>query len=159
MKEKIMLVEQIIENDRVKITSDCTMFANWSRLEELNINDILNKYKQVIKAAKQKNIKISYKHKTKQILTENKDLYTQEVKQRNQVFDTLKNKWELKLQKGIYSGYIDDEEMKELSELDCQLQKYVYRSCVLSIIGELNYRLDQLLNRVLTNNDIEKIWL
>ena len=159
MKEKITLTEKTIENDKIKITSDCTIFANCSRLPEININDILDKHKEIVKIAKQKGIKVSYKNKSKKTLMEHKDLYLQEVKQRNQIFDTLKNKWKSKLKKGLYCGLSDDEEYHELSELDRQLQRYGYRSTSISIVSEINHMLDKQLNSVTYNNDIEKIFI
>jgi hypothetical protein len=136
----------ITANTVTVVSSGCsTSFCNERRIPFISVDDLINKYKSTIKLAKSKGIKVSYQKKPLSTLKRIKGLSGKlpaEFDEYNAVFDKLVTAWGEKVEKGIYTGYCDDNELKSISTIAHKLSRYTHRNTAMGqaidILSSLN---------------------
>ncbi|WP_341323433.1 hypothetical protein NSQ62_08135 [Solibacillus sp. FSL H8-0523] len=154
-RERIVLNEEIVTNNLIKVSTDHTGYANYERVAKLDIAEILKLHTEIAKIAKSKGVKVSYKNKTKSKLLEIKKNGTYEAAYElyTQRFDQLVQLWRVKLEEGLYMGTRDDVILENhITPLQHAITAMFYRSEVMSIVAELKYRLKELHRELLDEN-------
>lgn len=149
-KELIEMKKVVINENEIYINSESTCFCQVKSRQVIDIKALTKKYNELVKLCKNKNIKVSYKNHFKKELAELKESYMQEVREWNNLFNTLASKWENKLNKGLYSGCVDDPEVNEMDKLDIKLQKMNVRSSAIfkveNIFNSINDKYENIIN-------------
>lgn len=125
-----------ITDNEVYVVSEkgCTSYANIHKLERILKEDVLNLYSEVIKMAKAKGVKISYKNHYKRKINENWERYRDELIYYNDVFDKTRDKFKEVEKRGLHSGTTDDIVLREALDLRNEYIKCYWRTSTLSLI-------------------------
>ena len=156
-ENKINIIKEIEEN-RIKIYSNSTIYSS-AKLQYINIKALEKIYKDIIRVAKEKGVKIAYKNSTKKQIVTLKKEYTKAYEEYKKLFNTLCESW--KKMENLYMGFTDTEEYKVLSDIDRQLQRLNYRTerNYYRQAIDLGYHLKDLYNTVLNDGGVIKITL
>ena len=157
--KKIILKNEIVTDDKIKIDCSHTCFCNIVRIKYISINDTLEKHKELVRLAKVKGCKISYKNRYKKTLLELKEGYELEYKNYNDTFNTLKMLWQQKLKKGIFYGYGNDEEYQKISEVYCRIQKFNNIRNPINIVNSINNKINNYIMNLEYDDSCCKIFL
>jgi len=131
-----------ITDTEVYVASEHTGYANMRKLERLLKEDILKLYSEIIKMAKSRGIKVSYKNHYKKFIEENWNSYRDELKHYNEIFGKAREKF-LEVQKrGLHSGTSDDIVLKEALDLRNEFEKCYWRTSKVSQMSELYVKLN-----------------
>jgi hypothetical protein len=164
--QPIKLDTVVVTKNRIHISSSdaCTTFCDQSRIPTINIDDLVDKYKLVIRLAKKKNIKVSYYRKpmtTKAHIESLRNDYPIQMAAFNAIFDELVAAWEQKAPKGMFSGYGDDDEYNAAVKIAHKLNPLYTHSSVIGQVQDIESSLNNLLFFIERNdgNGNAKIWL
>ena len=156
-ENKINIIKEIEEN-RIKIYSSDTIYSS-AKLQYINIKALEKIYKNIIRVAKEKGVKIAYKNSTKKQIDTLKKEYIKAYEEYKTLFNNLCAAW--KKMENLYIGFTNTEEYKVLSDIDRQLQRLNYRAegNYYSQAIDLDYHLKDLYNTILNDGGVIKITL
>lgn len=138
MKEKIVMINEIVTNDCINIHNSHTSFCRMDRQVFPNINKVEQELKDLRKQLRCSNVSLGMTGTVK-LLRERKDEYTEMVNEYNESFDKLVMSWREKMNDGIYVGYRDDSYINDvINPLSYKLQKMNYRSTMLSMVRDID---------------------
>lgn len=147
MSELIQLDFNVANEKEIHVTGSSTSFTYLQFFEKPCLEEMVNEFKQLIRNAKAKSINIKFNHpdltskSQKQyvnlILSHQEEL-DKDYADYQAKYSKLLELWKAKLQKGIYVGHSDDEELTEIYNLRNDIVSMFYRSRVFSKIQELN---------------------
>lgn len=150
-REKIILENAIVNENKIYVTSDSTCYINLEKVEKIDIKGLLELYKEIIKIAKEKKVSISYKNGYKKKLIELEHSYNVAYSDYEESFNDLVWLWKLQLEQGIRVGYRDDVlYYKAILPIKFKIEKMFNRDQVMSIIKEIKYSLEK------TKDDLTK---
>ncbi len=135
-------VEWEISDNKIYIHSPGSSFINRERYIRLKQADLLEKYKNVLKLAKQNGTKLRYKKSYKKYITENWKEYEQASRQLNDIFDELLKRVKHLEKRGIHYGCSDDEYLSICSAIGNSMDRYYWRTSIISKMQEINHELD-----------------
>lgn len=144
MPELISMTRIEINDNNIVIENEHTSFVNEAFVKKLNIKEMLSQYQSIVKEAKNCNVSISYKGRIKHSLNSLASEYESSYNQYQSLFSKLKELCEAKMKKGIFVGYCDDLELKEIFDIRNQMMAMFYRSEPLSKVMEIKSSLDRL---------------
>jgi hypothetical protein len=164
--QSIKLDTVIVTKDVIQVSSSdaCTTFCSQSRIPTFDIDELSDKYKRVIRLAKQKGIKVNYHRKpmtTKSHIESLRKDYPTQMATYNAIFDELVAAWEQKAPKGMFSGYGDDDEYNAAVKIAHKLNPLHTRSSVIGQAQGIQSSLNDFLLLVEQNNSNgnSTIWL
>ena len=151
-RELIPNIKYSITDNNICVCCDHTSYININRYKKIDINKLTNKRTKLIKLAKEKGVKISYKNKTKDRIKNYKDIYEKDYNRSAISYKQIKENWEhIRDIRGVHKGTSDDEFMNETSKLQNEYIALNYRNRAISIINELDYNLTKTLNNLSDN--------
>ena len=157
--ELIKFETEVITENKIDITTDCTIFAKEERVIYPNIKELEKEVKSLRKELKEKNVSLG-KTDTLQTLKNAVELYNKTVKEYNDTFNQYLVAWSNKLHVGLFTGYGDDEYYKEvIRPLNFKLQAYNNRSNILSVIKEIDYRIKEIQTDIKIGKEFTKIYI
>ena len=159
MKTKIELIDAYVTNSMIKITSDSTIFIDEKRIYTIDLDRLMELYKKTIKLAKIQGIKISYKNRYKTKILDLKNDYIIQSNIYNELFSNLVFLCDLKIKKGIFTGYCDDQELDQIFKIKNKIVSMNYRSCVISQINDIKMRIVDLFDKLERDNSLWGITL
>ena len=130
-------IDYAISNDKIKVESSSTIFIKIVRKKAIDVNQLEKDIKEIRKICKERKIIFSQKNGLYKFFKDNKNNYLEETKKVDKLFDELLNGWQEKVQKGIYPGYSEDEELNNLSKIEWQIDKFYYAGTTISQINSL----------------------
>lgn len=158
------LVEGInfnITNEEIKIDCSHTLYINAKRIKNTITKDsILELYKKVYRLAKDKKISIGTKRGYKKYIDENWNLYTNEIKYYNNLFDQVITEFKKVQIRGIHSGTTDDEILDNAHNIQNKYSQVFYGTSVYDHINSIYNDLKKLFEGITNDNNIyTKIYL
>ena len=158
IEENRINITKEIEENRIKIYSSDTIYSS-AKLQYINIKALEKIYKDIIRVAKEKGVKIAYKNSTKKQIDTLKKEYIKAYEEYKTLFNNLCAAW--KKMENLYIGFTDTEEYKVLSDIDRQLQRLNYRAegNYYNQAIDLDYHLKDLYNTILNDGGVIKITL
>jgi hypothetical protein len=145
---RIHLDFAIVTDREIHVSGCSTSFTYETYINEVDIDDLFKKRKELISLAKSKGVKISYKNKTFSTLKSIKEKYREDFVEYDFLFKNLIFKWENKLKKGIFTGYGEDKELTRIFETRNKLHSLFNNSTSLSIVSEINEKINRNLKNV-----------
>ncbi len=136
MKALIDLDFNITNETEIQISGSSTSFCYEKLAPYFNIEELLSSYDSVKKIAKEKGVIVGTKNRVKGQLKDLKPLYRTAYRQYYNDFQALSNFWKIKLKKGIYTGYTNDNEIQNLFLLRNKLDKHHHHE---SVLGKIKY--------------------
>ncbi|OUV22848.1 MAG: hypothetical protein CBC55_02090 [Gammaproteobacteria bacterium TMED95] len=133
VKKIIKMTRVECTDEKISLTSNSTSFVNETcqEVKELDVVKLKALRKTVLKAAKEKGVKVTRTLKDKEF-----NALMDEVVSPREIylarFATLRNNWAIKMKTGIRMGCSDDMELELLGDLKNDLHKMLYRSEPLS---------------------------
>lgn len=121
------------------------------------IAKLRNIYQGNIKIAKSKGIKIGYTRGTKQRISALEGTLRLAIQEAEALYESLRSGWEAKMKTGIYTGYCDDETIKELGELKGKYMSMFFHSAPIGVAIDLLNDLNNDRAALLKNSSIESI--
>lgn len=143
----IALEHQVVTKDEIFIASGSTVFCS-ERRSKLNPDRVLELYKDVVKAAKARGVKVVYKRKIKSKIVGLLSTARAALVLHNSVFDELYAGWQKKIEKGIPYGCVDDPDLKPLYSLHHQLARERYHSEPLGQLADIQGELSDFQSRI-----------
>ena len=138
------LIEDVsyeITETRVAINSSSTCFVSCVLPERCRKDDMLDRYRRVLRMAKAQGVKISYSaHIRKTIMTQWSE-YEAARENQERLFEKLRELAKCIQQRGIHMGFVDDEYLAQLNRICDQLAMLRCRDRVISRIAEFDYAL------------------
>lgn len=116
-------IQYSITNEKIKVESDSTIFVSIVRGKTIDIANLDKDIKEIRKICKERKIIFSQKNGLYKFFKDknNQSKYLEEKNKVNKLFDKLMQGWQEKVQKGIYPGYGNDEEINKLCDLERQI--------------------------------------
>lgn len=141
-----------------KLYSDCTIYTQFHKyvVFDLNLNQLQEKRKQLIKELKNKNIKVSTKTNDDLFKKYSQDFYFK-LGIYKTISEDLEKKFNAIYEKGLYSPTCDNIQLKEAEILYFKLQELNVRSCPLSIFNEIKNHIERIKKDF--DNGIDFIWV
>lgn len=143
-REKIVLTTAIANETQINVTSECTCFIRLSKVDKVDITELLATYANIVKTARAQGVKISYQSKIKSRLMEMKKTqsYENAYQTYDEKFNALAFLWKAKLETGLFMGVSDDVQYTNvLRPLKFEIEKMFYVNEILSVVKELKNRL------------------
>lgn len=159
MNEKIVMKTIIITKDRIKIDTDDTSYCNYTRREFINIKDLIKKHTELVRLAKSKGCKVSYKNGYKKTLMELKEQYNKEYKEYSDTFNLLMKMWIEKLKNGLYAPTSEDKELDVIHELDIAIQRTININNVMERVQAINDKIEHYIEELENDTELIKIVL
>lgn len=142
VKKLIKMTRVECTDEKILLTSNSTSFVNETceEVKELDVAQLKALRKTMLKAAKEKGVKVTRTLKDKEF-----NALMDEVVSPREIylarFATLRNNWAIKMKTGIRMGCSDDMELELLGDLKNELHKMLYRSEPLSRALEVKFAL------------------
>ena len=133
-----------IESGHVRIACPHTTFANEKRIIPENKQALLSLYKKIVDAAKSQSVKISYKRRTRNLITERWTEYENACRNAGIIFDSIVETAKSIQTRGIHSGFSDDAELGKLTAHCHRHIEYHWSSNIVSQISEIAHDLQEL---------------
>lgn len=159
MGNLVNLDRVVIDDNQIVVNGASTSFVNVGFMPEQCIKSLAERRKKILKLAKSKGIKVSFKSKTKQAIEENQDSYKDSYESYKAHFHLLKCLWETKVKKGIPVGSSTDQEINVMSRLSNKIESMWRRSTDLDVINDVAIRIRRLEELINSNDEVEKITL
>ena len=157
--ELIQFDTQIIMENKIDITNDCTIFAKAERVIYPNLKELEKEVKALRKELKEKNVSLG-KTNTLQTLKNSVELYQKAVKEYNDTFNQYLVAWSNKLHIGLYIGYASDQYYTEvIRPLNCKLQDFDNRTNILSQIKEIDYTVKEIKKDLKIGREFTKVYI
>ena len=157
--ELIQFETQLITENKIEITNDCTVFAKKERVNYPNLKELEKEVKALRKELKEKNVSLG-KTNTLQTLKNSVELYQKTVKDYNDTFNQYLVAWSNKLHIGLYTGYSNDQYYTEvIRPLKFKLDKFNQRDNILSVIREIEYDVNDIKKDLKIGRKFTKIYL
>ncbi len=147
VKQKIELEHVEINAKFIHVSGSSTTFINETFQNEINTRLLLGKINKLANICKEKGIKLKGKQKAASLVRSLEEEYSEDYRVYFLLYQQLKELAKEKVEKGIYVGFSDDEELNEISEVRNSIWKMWHRSTALSQIQALNHRIDECLSR------------
>lgn len=145
--------------DQIRVYSNDTEWISCRRPQKLIQKDLLALYSAVVKKAKQKHIKLTYKYHHKKFILQNWLRYTNEYTYYNDVYALLLSKMEFLQARGIHYGCSDDAYLQECIKLNYKLREMYNATSYTSKMSAIKHELEQTLKDITSFEGITKIWL
>jgi len=154
---KIELEKKYLTENEIVVNSETTCFANYRRVEKIDIDNVLIEYKSLIKLAKENDVKIAYTRRFKNSLTTYKNEYEKEITEYNNIFNEYIKLWTIKIEKGLFAPLVEDQEYNNIQKIDRELQKYNYRNSKMSMMSEINSSIIKLTESIKNNTEYSRV--
>ena len=142
-KERIQFTHEIATSNAINIQNEHTLFCKMTRFTFPDINQLEKEVKQLRKQLKDMKVSL-YKTNTLQILKESKKEYNEAVNEYNSTFDQLVNEWKIKLENGLYVGYVDDEHYNSiLKPLRWKIEKMFHGNTIISKVTDIQRKVNE----------------
>lgn len=115
-KRRIEFDRLIINDDTVLVMSPATVWVNEKNVE-FDPQTVLHLYLDVVALAKQADAKVVYKSKMKKTIMALREQAEHDVKDYREHFVALRDGWDLKLEKGVFTPTRNDPELAELTSV------------------------------------------
>jgi len=128
-KSRINLTLVNITDSQIHVIShDCaTSFVGINRISGIDPDELMMHYRNTVKIAKEKGIKVGYtRGLKKKILAISEDYYSA-LTTYNERFDALIQLWLKKVEAGIYAPTTDDNELNQMTTLEHDLIRMLHR--------------------------------
>ena len=158
LNREIIPCHYCIDNDKVLIDNEHTLYVNETR-KYVSLSETLNLYKEVLKIAKQKGIKVSYSNHYKKQLTDLTALYNESIELSHRIFDKLVEVAYVIENRKIHLGSRDDIRLNELSKIKYEYEKLFYSSATLGRILNIQYQLQDIHSNITWSDNMVKIFL
>jgi hypothetical protein len=156
MSTLIELKRAVSNETEIHVCSSSTSFVNVKLAPKVDIKQLVRDRAQVIKEAKAKGIKVSFKYGTKNMIDDAKAIYDEEYNQYQAKFHLLASLWRSKLNKGIFRGYSDDKDLNAISGLSNGIDSMWNRRTNLSKVNEAFQYIKEVSRRI-KDSDFESI--
>lgn len=140
-----------IDNNTIFVGNTHTVYFNEKKRERVDLNDLLAQYKDVVKTAKRKGVKVGYTRGFKRRIEALKDSYPDIYEEYRQRFFELKMLVENKVRRGITLPTSDDVDLPIIYEKRNALQAMFYGNQPMSEASTLAYEIAKA--RQALNND------
>ena len=149
---KVDIEKRIITDTELFISGNTTVHFQYNKIRYIDITDTLNNYKALVNLAVLNNIKVSKKAGLKAKLKELHPVYIREYTEHTRLFNLLSNGC-----KGIFTDTFNTDMYNtdmynELISIYYKLQRQLYRSSVLSIITDIDNRINELTTAIMNQN-------
>ena len=158
LNREIIPCHYYIDDNRVLIENEHTLYINATR-KYVSLSETLDLYKEVLKIAKQKGIKVSYSNHYKKQLTDLTDSYNELIESSHRIFDELVDVADIIENRKIHAGSCDDIRLNELSKIKHEYEKLFYHSATLGKILDIQYRLQDVHTDIKYSDNTVKIYL
>lgn len=156
---RIELRTIIILENKIKIDTDDTSYCNYIKREFIDVKALIKKHTDLVRLAKSKGCKVSYKNGYKKTLMELKEQYNKEYKEYSDTFNLLKELWIKKLEKGLYAPTSEDKELNVISGLDISIQKTININNVMEKVQTINSKINHYTEEFKNGAELIKIVL
>ena len=150
-----MLVDiekRIITDTEIFISGNTTVHFQYNKIRYIDIKDTLYNYKELINLAVLNNIKVSKKAGLKAKLKELQAAYITEYTEHTRLFNLLSNGCKSIFTDTFDTDLYNTDMYNELVSIYYKLQKQLYRSSVLSIITDIDNRINELTTAIMNQN-------
>ncbi len=151
--QRFELDRVIISSQQVLVSSSasCTTFVNDSRCETLNLEELMETYKNIVRKAKQRGIKVSFRRKPlsmKARILELETSYYYNMNVYNSLFDSLVDAWNALIEEGLYRGIDDNKAYKRAVEISHKMNRMISHSSVIGKAIDIRNALNASENRL-----------
>lgn len=159
MSKKIIIKTIIITKNRIKINTDDTSYCNYTKREFIDVKALIKNHTDLVRLAKSKGCKVSYKNGYKKTLMELKEQYNKEYKEYNDTFNLLMKMWIEKLKNGLYAPTSEDKELDVIHELDIAIQRTININNVMERVQAINDKINHYMEEFESGAELIKIVL
>ena len=136
-------VEYCITEDRIKIASSHTEYINLKRFIPLDIESLLEQYGEVLKMAKKRKAKISYKRHLRKKILENRDEYRNDYLEAQRLFGLMTAVAKEIQKRGLHFGTTDDAVLRKLWDYKAPYLALFCGNRSISAIRDIKSALDE----------------
>ena len=137
-KELIPNVKYEISENRIHVADSSTCWCNITSLSvPLEQKAIIKLYNFIVKLARKQHIKLSFKNKTKEKITENFNQYMADYNTAQGLFNKCKRYFQFIKKHGIHYGTLDDIILNKAENIKNEYVALFYRNKPLSFIPEI----------------------
>ena len=147
----------VIDDQQIVVTGGSTSFVNMGLMPEHCPNDLMVKRETIMKLAKSKGIKISFKAKTKKEIQDLAPTYKSNYERYYATFSLLRALWQTKVSKGISVKHGDDKELGNIIAINRKVESMFGSNTPLSDLHAVAVRLERLYKEIKNNNDLVQI--
>jgi hypothetical protein len=144
MNKRIKLSDVCVNDERIYVASEHTIFVSAFNVEPLNINGLLALRRNLVNEIKSRDgIEVKFNSGMKKQLLDYKQDYLSKVAQYRELYSSLVIRWKKKISEGIFSGYRDDDVLNSLIKSSHELRTFHHGGEVISIINDIKQGLYQ----------------
>jgi hypothetical protein len=151
---KIILDTVLIDHENIIVLGSSTAFASQKFVEKINAINLSAKIKEIGQIAKLKSVKFTGKNKALKLSRDNQESYEREFSLYIDLFNNLRTLAKAKVEKGIFPPTADDLEINKMYEIRNQIHAMFHGGKPMSIIRDLNNRVDDILDRIKTSDTL-----
>ena len=157
-REKIKLETVILNENKIKVATDHTLYVSFEKVEKVDTKSLIKLHALIVKTCKENKIKISYRNKSKGILTASKVEYEAQYNRYSNLFNQLLEGWKIKLEEGLYMGTSDDKYLNDvLVPISFEITAMFYRNTVMSKVREIERHLKDVYRQLQEMDDYYKV--
>jgi predicted acyltransferase (DUF342 family) len=136
--------EFIITDELIKVTTPSTIHAHIRKIMLIERSEVNKLYTAVVKAAKERGVKIGYSYRIKRDIIGKYNEYLTAIGQAQSIFKQAVQQAKVVKERGLHNGTSDDMELRKLHEICWAFEKFGHRDSIVRKTADAYRRLEEL---------------